>query len=42
MHRINNTLLSKNDGMAIDTMMQTLDQDKDGFIGMGDILSMNK
>lgn len=28
--------------MAIDMIMQTLDQDKDGFIGKQDILSMNK
>lgn len=33
MHRINHTLLSTNDSMAIDMIMQTLDQDKDGFIG---------
>lgn len=42
MHRINHSILSSNDSMALDMIMQTLDQDKDGLLGMEDILSMNK
>lgn len=41
MNRLNNTLLAKNDSMAVETILKTLDKDQDGFIGIDDIVSMN-
>lgn len=42
MDRINNSLLAKNDSMVIQTILHTLDADKDGYINLEDILAVNK
>lgn len=42
MDRINGSLLAKNDSMVIETILHTLDQDKDGVINVEDVLAVNK
>ena len=41
MNRLNNCLLGKNDSMAVEMILRTLDKDKDDFIGIEDIVAMN-
>lgn len=42
LQRVNASLLSKGDSMAIEIILHTLDKDKDGFIGIQDVLDMNE
>ena len=40
--RINSTFLNKEDQMGVDGIFNTLDKDGDNYIGIEDVLSMNK
>lgn len=42
MGRINQSLLAANDPMSLDMILQTLDADQDGFVGLEDILGMQQ
>lgn len=42
MDRVSATLMSHTDALGVETILHTLDADKDGFIGKEDILSMSQ